>query len=229
MLTIISESINIYLNKKGSNNHSYKISGNNHYICRKCNTINTINNLETSLEKNNTKNKCVCCGKQLTNEKQHIFLHQNCTTEVLYTDWETDCVTVSYYPNTDVLGIRVQEIKYAGRSGCKAVCQKRYTTGIFDYKKKQIYTFSDNKVSNATFKHFNGSLSFNINSIIKYKIESNFTLNKIKKATINMSKLLTRTLSGLSKSDRQKSTSMDESNPILITLSFNFLTVSIIP
>lgn len=63
----------IYLNKKGSNNHSYKISGSNHYICRKCNTINTIDNLETSLEKNNRKNKCICCGKQLTNEKQHIF------------------------------------------------------------------------------------------------------------------------------------------------------------
>ena len=41
----------IYLNKKGSNNHSYTISGSNHYICRKCNTINTIDNLETSLEK----------------------------------------------------------------------------------------------------------------------------------------------------------------------------------
>ena len=38
-----------------------------------------------------------------------------------------------------------------------------------------------------------------------------------------MSKLLTITFSGLSKSDRQKSISMDESIPIHITLSFNFL------
>ncbi len=173
----------IYLNKKSSNNHSYQVSGSGHYICRKCNMINIVDNLETFSEGNNRKNKCSCCGKQLTKGK-YIFLHQNRTTEVLYTDWETDCVIVSYYPDTDVLGIRVQEIKYAGRSGCKAVCQKRYTTGIFDYKKKQIYTFSDNKVSNATFKHFDGSLLFNINSIIKHKIESNFTLNKIKKAAI---------------------------------------------
>lgn len=114
----------IYLNKKGSNNHSYKISDNNHYIYRKCNAINTIDNLETSLEKNNRKNKCVCCGKQLTNEKQHIFLHQNRTTEVLYTNWETDCVIVSYYPNTDVLGIRVQEIKYAGSLDVKLYVRK---------------------------------------------------------------------------------------------------------
>lgn len=172
----------IYLNKKGSNNHYYQVSGNGHYICRKCNMINTVDNLETFSEGNNRKNKCSCCGKQLTKGK-HIFLHQNCTTEVLYTDWKVDCVVVSYYPDTDVLSIRVQELKYAGKSGCKAVCQKRYTTGIFDYKKKQIYTFNGNKVSNATFKHFNGSLLFNISSIIKYKVESS-TTNKIKKAAI---------------------------------------------
>lgn len=176
----------IYLNKKSSNNHSYKISGSNHYICRKCNTINTIDNLETSLEKNNRKNKCICCGKQLTNEKQHIFLHQNRTTGTFYTDWEADCVIVSYYPDTDVLSIRVQEIKYAGKSGCKAVCQKRYTTGIFNYKKKQIYTFSNNKVSNVTFKHLKDNilLTFDIISVIKYKVTNSFTPYKIKGAVI---------------------------------------------
>ena len=66
------------------------------------------------------------------------------------------------------------------------MCQKRYTTGIFNYKKKQIYTFSDNKVSNATFKHLKDNilLTFDIISVIKYKVTNSFTPYKIKGAVI---------------------------------------------
>lgn len=134
---VVEEMVYVFENEDKTNSHFYNVSNKSFYICRKCNKINP-------------KSNPVCsCGKSYIKDAPNEILNRT-VNGILYTDWFTTSIRIGYYPGKDILRIRLQEIKYAGKENKNASHKERYTTIIFNYKEKKILRFEQNKVSNVS-------------------------------------------------------------------------------
>ena len=164
---VVEEMVYVFENEDKTNSHFYNVSNKDFYICRKCNKINP-------------KSNPVCsCGKSYIKGAPNEVL-QRTVNGILYTDWFTTSVRIGYYPEKNMLRMRVQEIEYAGKENENASHKERYTTVIFDYKEKKILCFKQNKVFNMSiialdcysFQNF-------LDRATSYKISSSSTIKAV--------------------------------------------------